>query len=111
MAIVRRSPQAEADLEAILDDLNQKNPAAADRYAAAFEEKRQALAQFPEAGRPRPELTPGLRSTLVLPYPLLPFRKRGSADRPNPAWKTGLAEDSVGRFGRIGPAVPPKRGP
>jgi toxin ParE1/3/4 len=68
MAVVRRSPQAEADLDSILDDLNQKNPAAADRYAAAFEEKGQALAQFPEIGRARPEIAPALRSTLINPY-------------------------------------------
>jgi toxin ParE1/3/4 len=68
MADVRRSPQAEADLDAILDDLNQKSPSAADRYAAAFEEKGQALARFPELGRSRPEIAPTLRSTLVTPY-------------------------------------------
>jgi len=44
MADVRRSPQAETDLDAILDDLNQKDPAVAERYADAFETKGQALA-------------------------------------------------------------------
>jgi toxin ParE1/3/4 len=34
----------------------------------AFEEKSQVLAQFPEIGRPRPEIAPNLRSTLVHPY-------------------------------------------
>ena len=59
MANVRRSPQAEADLDAILADLDQKDPAVADRYAAAFEAKGQALAQFPELGRRRPEIARG----------------------------------------------------
>jgi toxin ParE1/3/4 len=76
MAEVSRSPQAETDLDTILADLNQNNPAAADRYAAAFVEKGQALAQFPELGRTRPEIAPDLRSTLVKPYVIF-YRIRG----------------------------------
>jgi toxin ParE1/3/4 len=68
MATVRRSPQAETDLETILEDLQQKNPAAAERYANEFYDKGKALAQFPEIGRNRPEIGPNLRSTLVRPY-------------------------------------------
>jgi putative addiction module CopG family antidote len=64
----RRSPHAEADLDTILDDLNRKDPAVAARYAAEFEQKGHALAQFPELGRSRPEIAPNLRSTLVRPY-------------------------------------------
>jgi toxin ParE1/3/4 len=70
MADVRHSPQSEADLEAILEDLQQKDPAVADRYATAFYEKGQALARFPEMGRLRLEIAPNLRSTLVHPYVL-----------------------------------------
>ena len=70
MAVVRRSPQAEADLEAILDDLEAKDPAVSARYALAFAEKGDALGRFPEMGRARPEIAPGLRSTLVAPYVL-----------------------------------------
>jgi len=68
MAEVRRSPQAETDLEMILIDLNQKYRSAAERYAAAFDEKSQTLARFPEIGRLRPEIAPNVRSTLVHPY-------------------------------------------
>jgi toxin ParE1/3/4 len=68
MAEVRRSAQAEIDLETILEDLQQNNPAAAERYATAFYDKGQMLAQFPEIGRSRPEIAPNLRSTLVHPY-------------------------------------------
>jgi plasmid stabilization system protein ParE len=68
MAEVRRSPQAETDLETILIDLNQRGHALAERFATAFDEKSQALAQFPEVGRPRPEIASNLRSTLVHPY-------------------------------------------
>lgn len=68
MAVVRRSSRAESDLESILDDLDQKNPAVAERYATEFELKGRALAQFPELGRARPEIAPNLRSTLVSPY-------------------------------------------
>jgi len=68
MATVRRSPQAETDLETILEELQQKNPDAAERYATAFYDKGKALAQFPEIGRGRPEIAAHLRSTLVAPY-------------------------------------------
>jgi toxin ParE1/3/4 len=68
MAGVRRSPRAEADLESILDDLDQKDPAVALRYADAFAAKGDLLAKFPEIDRLRPEIGPGLRSTLVRPY-------------------------------------------
>jgi toxin ParE1/3/4 len=68
MARVRRSAQAELDVEIILNDLNQKNPTVAERYSVEFAEKGQTLAQFPEIGRARPEIAPALRSTLVHPY-------------------------------------------
>ena len=68
MATVRRSPQAETDLETILEDLQQRNPAVAERYANEFYDKGKALAQFPEIGRSRPEIAPHLRSMLVKPY-------------------------------------------
>jgi len=68
MADVRRSSQAERDLETILEDLQQNAPVAAERYATAFYEKGQALSRFPEMGRSRPEIAPGLHSTLVYPY-------------------------------------------
>ena len=68
MADVRRSPQAETDLETILEELQQKAPALAERVVVAFHEKSQALARFPEMGRIRPEIAPALRSTLVFAY-------------------------------------------
>ena len=76
MAEIRHSPQSEADLEAILEYLHQNQPALAERFATAFYEKGQALARFPEMGRPRPELAPNLRSTLVHPYVLF-YRVEG----------------------------------
>jgi toxin ParE1/3/4 len=68
MAEVRRSPRAEADLEAILEYLQRSNPAAAQRYATEFYDKAQALSLFPEMGHLRPEIAENLRSTLVWPY-------------------------------------------
>jgi toxin ParE1/3/4 len=70
MAEVLRTPRAEADLESLLAELDEINPAVAERYAAEFEAKLQALARFPESGRPRSEIALGLRSTLVHPYVL-----------------------------------------
>src|SRR5205807_311031 len=68
MATLRRSPQAEIDLETILEELQQHASAIAERYATAFDEKGRMLAQFPELGRLRPEIAPQLRRTLVRPY-------------------------------------------
>jgi len=62
MARVVRTEQAEADLEEILDYLDEHSPDAADRFARIFKEKTEALAQMPEMGRAREELAPGLRS-------------------------------------------------
>jgi toxin ParE1/3/4 len=78
MAEIRRTPQAETDLETILEDLQQKNSAMAERYATAFHDKGQMLAQFPEIGRARPEIAPKLRSTLVRPYVIF-YRLEGDA--------------------------------
>jgi toxin ParE1/3/4 len=68
MATVQHTPQAEIDLESILEDLQQKSLAAAERYANQFYDKAKMLAQFPELGRVRPEILPNVRSTLVWPY-------------------------------------------
>jgi toxin ParE1/3/4 len=68
MAEIRRTLQAEADLETILEDLQRNNPVSVERYATAFYDKGQMLARFPEIGRSRPEIAPNLRSTLVHPY-------------------------------------------
>jgi plasmid stabilization system protein ParE len=68
MAEIRRSPQAETDLEMILEDLQQRNPAVAERYATAFYDKGQILAQFPEiaaADRRLPPTSAALLSTLM----------------------------------------------
>jgi plasmid stabilization system protein ParE len=67
MAEVRRSPRAEADLDEILEYLDRTNTAAAERYAAAFEQKAMALSRFPEMGRRRVEPGSDIRSTLVSP--------------------------------------------
>ena len=76
MGVVRRTPQAETDLKAILSDLDAKNPAVADRYAVDFAEKNKILAQFPEIGRARPEIAPNLRSVIVYPYVMF-YRLQG----------------------------------
>jgi toxin ParE1/3/4 len=68
VAAVRRSGKAESDLRAILQKLEQANPVVADRYAEESEQKSRALTSFPELGRLRPEVAPGLHSTLVRPY-------------------------------------------
>jgi toxin ParE1/3/4 len=76
MAQVLRSRRAEADLQAILRYLEERSPAAADRFVEAIEEKGRALANHPEMGRIREEIAPDLRSTLVKPYVIF-YRIRG----------------------------------
>jgi toxin ParE1/3/4 len=68
MAAVVRTPLAEAVLDGTLADFEDKNPAAAERYATRFADRADFLSRFPEAGRPRPEIAPDVRGTLVKPY-------------------------------------------
>lgn len=71
MARVVRSEQAELDLEAILDYIDEHSPRAAERLAAAIDRKCALLARFPEMGRAREDLAPGLRSSRVEQYLIL----------------------------------------
>jgi toxin ParE1/3/4 len=68
MVRVIRAAQAELDLEAILDFLDRRSPRAAERLALAIDQRCQVYAQFPEMGRSREELAPGLRSFTVESY-------------------------------------------
>ena len=76
MAKVLKTPRAQADLEAILDELESKSPPAAERFAARVDRKCLALGRIPELGRARDEILPGLRSTPVGKYVLF-YRLRG----------------------------------
>ena len=68
MAEVRHTPQAEADLDALLYHLHRDNPAAAERLAHGFVDQSRMLARFPESRRLRPEIAAGVHSILVHPY-------------------------------------------
>jgi toxin ParE1/3/4 len=70
MLPVVRTDKAEADLEAILDYLEGRSPAAAERLAKAIDERCRRLGQLPRMGRAREELQPGLRSVVVDKYTL-----------------------------------------
>jgi toxin ParE1/3/4 len=76
MAQVLKSPRTQADLEAILEELESKSPRAAERFAASVDRKCAALGSTPELGRVREDILPGLRSTLVGKYVLF-YRIRG----------------------------------
>ncbi len=70
--------QARADLRAIwLQVARGRDAATADRMTATILEKTMAHAQFPETGRLREELAPGLRSFPVAPYVIF-FRPVGT---------------------------------
>jgi toxin ParE1/3/4 len=76
MAQVLKTPRAQADLEAILEELESKSPPAAERFATRVDRKCLALGRIPELGRARAEILPGLRSTPVGKYVLF-YRLRG----------------------------------
>lgn len=78
MIPVFRTEQAEADLAAILDYLDQYSPKAADHLARAVDNLCNLLERFPEMARLRDDLAPGIRSFpikgYVLYYRLTPAR-------------------------------------
>ena len=76
MAEVLKTPQAQADLEAILEELEGRNPKEAELLAVAVDKKCVALSRFPELGRARVDILPELRSTLVGKHVLF-YRIRG----------------------------------
>lgn len=64
----RVSDTARLDLNDIWFYIAQDNPKAADRFIRAIVSRFPKLAAIPGRGRPREELTPGLRSTSVGRY-------------------------------------------
>ncbi len=68
MARVIRAEMAEIDSEAILNYLDLHSPKVARRLAAAIDQKCRVYAEFPEMGRTREELAPGLRSFSIEGY-------------------------------------------
>ncbi|HLN31430.1 MAG TPA: type II toxin-antitoxin system RelE/ParE family toxin [Gemmataceae bacterium] len=70
MLSVVRTDQAEIDLGEILEHLEEHNPQAAEQLVTAIDDRCNLLGQFPEMGRARNELAPGLRSVVVERYVL-----------------------------------------
>ena len=68
---------AQRDLAKIWDDIARDDPLAADRMLALILARSDFLADFPNAGRDRPELGEGLHSYVVDPYLIIyrPIRK------------------------------------
>ena len=62
MRKIIRKPRAEADLIEIWRYLAERSPSAADRLLDRVEEVSFMLAEYPHAGRARPELLENLRS-------------------------------------------------
>lgn len=70
MSGVTFSPAARDDLQQIFDYIRQRNPTAALTFLDRIEEKCQKLADSPDMGFPRDELSPGLRCWPVGNYVL-----------------------------------------
>ena len=60
--------QAQADLDEAWDYLSERSPDAADKLIDRFAAAARVHALFPESGKSREALKPGLRSFLVRPY-------------------------------------------
>jgi toxin ParE1/3/4 len=71
-------PEAEADLAEIHDHFAQDSPARAQRFIALLRDRCAPLRQFPEMGRMRDDLLPGLRSLPVDRYVVI-YRVLGDA--------------------------------
>jgi toxin ParE1/3/4 len=65
---IRRTAQARVDLIEIWLYLGERSPAAADRILDAIERLFRMLASHPLIGRERPELSPGIRSFVVMSW-------------------------------------------
>jgi toxin ParE1/3/4 len=65
---IRRTAQARVDLIEIWLYLGERSPAAADRVLDAIERLFRMLALQPLIGRERPELSPGIRSFVVMSW-------------------------------------------
>jgi toxin ParE1/3/4 len=71
VAEVLVTPQAEADLQEIWLTIAIDSPTAADRLLRRIGDKLDLLAEFPEMGSPRPELTPSGRILVEGNYVIL----------------------------------------
>ena len=60
--------RAHADLDEMWDQISERDPRAADRLLDRFYAAARTHAQFPESGRSREDVAPGLRSFVVKPY-------------------------------------------
>jgi toxin ParE1/3/4 len=65
---VRRTFQADADLDAVWLHIATDSVAAADRLIKRIEDAEERLGVFPELGQARPDVRPGLRYFPVSPY-------------------------------------------
>jgi toxin ParE1/3/4 len=77
MPSVALRPRARLDLAEIWAYIAEDSPDHADRLAAKFDRQFRALARHPNMGRPRPELSPALRSIPVGRYVIfyLPLKR------------------------------------
>ena len=68
---LRRHPKAQDDIEGIWLTIARDNPPAAERLVTQLYAAEDRLALFPELGRRRDDLRPGLRMWTVGPYLVL----------------------------------------
>ena len=67
MNLFQFTRRARLDLLKIVDEMGDDNPATTE-LTSAIEARCRLVAEFPDSGRSREDLAPGLRSVLVDPY-------------------------------------------
>jgi toxin ParE1/3/4 len=77
---LRRTARAEADLIEIWQHIAAENEAAADRIVDRLDRKSRLVASFPNLGRRRDDLAPGLRQTSSGNYLILYRQIQGGAE-------------------------------
>jgi toxin ParE1/3/4 len=74
-------PQAEEDLESIYRYIAKDSPGRAISYIRRLRQRCDSLAHFPERGRPRDDLVPGLRVLVFERSAVIAYRIEGNSVR------------------------------
>ncbi len=77
MAELTLTTRALNDLEQIFESLEEQGPQAATNFAKSLDALQDRLCAFPELGRARDELSPGLRSVPIKPVFVAFYRLKG----------------------------------
>jgi toxin ParE1/3/4 len=92
-------PQAEEDLEAIYRYIAKDSPERAIGYVRRLRRRCEALAEYPERGRPRDDLAPGLRMLAFERSAVIAYRVEDGSVRIVDIFYRGRDYDAILRGG------------